>query len=97
VKVETRGEQLVFETQMFLNGLDSKAVRVELYADGAAGGAAVRQEMKLLREPAGASGFAVYGASVSSARPPADYTARAMPHYEGVSIPLEEAEILWQR
>jgi starch phosphorylase len=34
---------------------------------------------------------------VSAARPSADYTARVIPHYDGVAIPLEDARILWQR
>jgi len=25
-----------------------------------------------------------------------DYTARMLPHYDGVAIPLEDARILWQ-
>ncbi|MGD0614235.1 MAG: alpha-glucan family phosphorylase, partial [Verrucomicrobiota bacterium] len=69
VKVETRGEQRVFEVQVHLNGLDSKAVRVELYADGVMGSPPVRQEMKRVRQPAGASGGCVYSASVPAARP----------------------------
>ena len=39
VTVETRGEQHVFEVQVYLNDLDPKAVRVELYADGVMGSA----------------------------------------------------------
>jgi starch phosphorylase len=97
VKVETRGEQHVFEVQVHLNDLDPKAVRVELYADGINGGSPVRQEMKRVRQPAGASGGCVYSAAVSAARPPADYTARVIPHYDGVAVPLEDARILWQR
>ena len=46
VKVETRGEQHVFEVQVCLNGLDPQAVRVELYADGIKGGDLVREVMK---------------------------------------------------
>jgi starch phosphorylase len=34
VHLETDGEQRTFEVQLYLNGLDPKAVRVELYADG---------------------------------------------------------------
>ena len=49
VKVETRGEQHVFEVQVCLNGLDPQAVRVELYADGIKGGDFVREEMKCAR------------------------------------------------
>ena len=97
VKVETRGEQHVFEVQVYLNDLDPKAVRVELYADGVMGSAPVRQEMKRVRQLAGASGGYVYSAAVSAARPPADYTARVIPHCDGVAIPLEDARILWQR
>ena len=96
-KVETRGEQHVFEVQVCLNDLDPKAVRVELYADGVMGSAPVRQEMKRVRQLAGASGDYVYSAAVSAARPPADYTARVIPHGDGVAIPLEDARILWQR
>ena len=37
VKVETDGEQHVFEVQVYLDDLDPNAVRVELYADGVNG------------------------------------------------------------
>jgi len=97
VKVETKGGQHVFHVQVHLADLAPKAVRVELYADGMNGGAPVRQEMKRVRQLAGASGDCVYSAAVSAARPPADYTARVIPHCAGVAIPLEDARILWQR
>ena len=72
-------------------------MRVELYADGVLGGAPVRQEMRRVRQLAGASGGYVYSAAVSVARSTGDYTARLIPHCDGVSIPLEDARILWQR
>jgi glycogen phosphorylase len=97
VKVETRGEQHVFEVEVSINGLDPQAVLVELYADGIMGSAPVRQEMKRIRNLASASGGSVYGAAVSASRPPADYTARLIPHYDGVAVPLEVGPILWQR
>jgi len=97
VKIETRGEQHVFEAQVRLNDLDPKAVRVELYADGLNGDAPVRQEMKRVRQPAGVLGDTIYSAAVSAARPATDYTARVIPHCAGVAIPLEDARILWQR
>ena len=97
MKVETGGEQHAFEVQVYLHDLDPEAVRVELYADGVMGGAPVRQEMKRIRQLAGASGGYVYSATVSAARPPADYTARVIPHCAGVAVPLEAAQILWQR
>jgi starch phosphorylase len=97
VKVEIKDEQRVFDIQVYLNDLDPKAVQVELYADGVNGGHPVRQEMKRVRQLVGASGGYVYSTAVSAARPPADYTARVIPHCDGVAIPLEDARILWQR
>jgi phosphoglycolate phosphatase-like HAD superfamily hydrolase len=75
----------------------AKAVRVELYADGIMGSAPVRQEMKRVRQLAGAPCGYVYSAAVSAARPSADYTARVIPSCAGVAVPLEDARILWQR
>jgi starch phosphorylase len=97
VKVETFGEQHVFEIQVFLSDLDPKAVHVELYADGINDSKSVKQEMKLLHLLAGATGSYVYSAAVSSSRPPKDYTARLIPRFDGVAVPLEENRILWQR
>ena len=97
MKVETTGEQHVFEVQVYLNDLDPNAARVELYADGVNGGGPARQEMLRVRQLAGAPGGYLYSATVSTGRPPADYTARLIPSYTGVAVPLEAARILWQR
>jgi starch phosphorylase len=96
VKVETKGEQHVFEVQVCLNDLDPNAVRVELYADGVNGVSSVRQEMKRVRQLAGASGRYVYSAAVPAARPARNYSARVIPDCSGVAVPLEAAHILWQ-
>jgi len=97
VTVETKGEHHVFDVQVYLNDLDANAITVELYADGVDGGSPVRQEMKRIRQLPGAPGGYVYSGAVSAARPPEDYTARVVPHRDGVAIPLEDARILWQR
>lgn len=97
VKVETREDQHEIEVQVFLDDLDPKAVRVELYADGVLGSPPVREEMKPLRQLAGAPGGYVYSATVAADRPSSDYTARVMPHFDGVAVPLENPRILWQR
>jgi starch phosphorylase len=97
VKQQTNGKQRTYEVDVYLDDIDPKAVRVELYANRVNGGSSVRQEMKRVRQLVGASGGYVYSATVSAARPPADYTARVMPHHDGVAIPLEDARILWQR
>ena len=97
VKQETNGKQRTYEVQVYLDDINPKAVRVELYANRVNGGSSVRQEMKRVRQLVGASGGYVYSAAVSAARPPADYTVRVMPRHDGVAIPLENSRILWQR
>jgi glycogen phosphorylase len=97
VRVETRGGQHIFEVQVYPDDLEPEAVRLELYADGVGGGTPVRQVMKRVRKQADPSDAAVYSAAVSADRPPADYTARVIPHRDSVAVPLEDARILWQR
>ncbi len=97
LKIEERGDQHVFEVQVYLGELDPKTVRVELFADGLMDGAPVQHEMKRDRRLAGASGGYLYSAPVSAARPAGDYTARVLPRFDGVAVPLENARILWQR
>ena len=97
VKLESDGDNHVFEVEVYLADLDPKAVRVELCADSVMGTPPVRQEMKCIRPLAGGTGGSAYSAVVSATRPATDYTARVIPHYDGVSVPLEEARILWQR
>ncbi len=97
VKVETDGEQHVFEVQACLDDLDPEAVRVELYANGADGSAPGRVEMKRVRQLVGATNGYAYRAEVPVARPATDYTVRLIPHRDGVVVPLEDARILWQR
>jgi starch phosphorylase len=97
VKVETAGEQHVFEVEVYLYQLDANSAQVELYADGVNGDGPVRQEMERVRQLAGASGGYAYTARVPAARPAGDYTVRVAPHHDGVEVPLEAAPILWQR
>jgi glycogen phosphorylase len=97
LKVETDGKQHIFTVQVYLDDLNPHAVRLELYADGVNDDGPVQHEMKRVRQLVGASGIYVYSAAVSAARPPADYTARVIPHCDGVAVPLEATQILWQR
>jgi starch phosphorylase len=97
VQLESDGEQRVFEVQLYLDGLDPRAVRVELYADGVAVDTPVRLEMKLVRSVTGPTGSYIYRAAISPTRPPADYTARVIPYRAGIAVPLEDTRILWQR
>jgi starch phosphorylase len=97
VKVESTGEQHVFEVQVNLGAIDPKAVQVELYAEASRDGAPARQIMKRDRQIPGASNSYIYSAAVSASRAVADYTALVIPHCLGVTIPLEDSRIRWQR
>jgi starch phosphorylase len=97
LRVESQADKHLFEAEILLNGLDSNAVRVELYAEGISGGAAVSVEMECVHPQPDAAGRHVYRASVSNVRPAADYTPRVIPQRAGVAVPLEAARILWQR
>ena len=97
VTVETRGEHHIILAEVFLKETGPDSIRAEVYADGLRGGEAVRQEMTRLRPLAGEAGGYVYSATVSSARPATDYTARIMPNCKGLAVPLEAGWILWQQ
>jgi starch phosphorylase len=92
----TIGEYHVFEVQVYLNGLETNAVNVELYAEGVNGSNPVRQEMMRGGQLVGAENGYTYSTKVLATRPDTDYTVRIIPHRPGVSIPLEASRILWQ-
>ena len=96
-KLETIGDQHVLEVQVYLDDLAPTAVRVELYANGVDGKAAERVEMQRVRQLVGAVNGYAYHAEVPATRPATDYTARIIPQHCAVSVPLEQAHILWQR
>lgn len=97
IQIETEGDHHRYKLELYLAGLDPEAVWVELYADGVTGGAPVRQEMTRISPSPSTTGGYVYSASVPSSYPMADFTARVIPHFAGVMIPLEDAHIMWQR
>jgi starch phosphorylase len=97
MKIDTHDNQHFFEVKVFLNDIDPRSVRVELYAEGVKGEAPFREEMKQVSSLPDTIGGFVYGVKVSGGRPPTDYTARVIPHHDGVAVPLEEKRILWQR
>jgi starch phosphorylase len=97
VTVKTNGEQRLVTMDIFLGDAALDTVRVELYADGLQGGEAVRQEMTRGRPLVDGSNGYAYSATISSARPATDYTARIIPSHDGLAVPLEAARILWQK
>ena len=53
--------------------------------------------MRLARPLTGAWGGYVFVATVPAERPAAHYTARVVPLFDGVAVPLESALVAWQR
>jgi starch phosphorylase len=97
LQVETSGDQHMFQLQVYLNDLDPDAVQVELYADPLDGNIPVRQVMTRGHQLVGAVHGYVYSAQVPASRPVSDYTPRLIPCHPDAIIPLEAAQILWQR
>jgi starch phosphorylase len=97
--IDTQSGWHHFSVPVALGELPPTAVSVELYADSESGGSPFRLEMTQLPRPAGgdADPKAVYVASVPALRDASDYTARIVPRFAGVHVPLEAPEILWQR
>jgi glycogen phosphorylase len=93
VKTRTENGRHVFEAQVYLNGVDPNAVRIEIYASGTP---AVRQEMRPLQQLVGTGHAWAYGAEVRADRPASDFTARILPSHPGAAVPLEASQILWQ-
>jgi starch phosphorylase len=94
--VQTNEGQHIFEVQLYLGDLDPDWVRIELYAEGIEGGVPVRQDMLRAGQLSAGGGY-VYQTVVSTQRPATDYTARVMPNFSGVAVPLEATHILWNR
>ncbi len=96
MKMVSNAGQQVFEVEVYFGSLDPNNVRVELYANGMNGGEPQRIEMLRGRPLDGANAY-LFSAQSPATRPPADYTARAIPRQAGALIPLEAAQILWQK
>jgi starch phosphorylase len=95
--VETTEGQYLFQVPVYLDDLEPDAVRVELYADGRDGDAPVRQAMTRGEPLVGATHGYRYSARAPATRPAGDYTPRVIPHHPAAIVPLEAAQILWQR
>ena len=94
VKVETRDAVLYFEVQVYLDGLDPGAIRVELFAGAPDGGEPLCQPMHRAEQP-DSTGAHIYLAQMPATRPAGDFTPRLVPYHPSASVPLEANRILW--
>ncbi len=96
VKSKEIAAEYEFEVVLYRGALDANLVLVELFAEGENGAEPYRKAMELVEEVQGAPGSYLYKAKVPAIRPKEYYTARALAHFPGLQVPLEEAHILWQ-
>ncbi|HTN05488.1 alpha-glucan family phosphorylase [Agriterribacter sp.] len=86
-----------YEFKIFigLNGIHPEQVAVELFAEGmnGAGPEIIKMEPGTNQK----EGNYWYHVIIKTKRKAADYTIRIKPCYEGISAPLEDNRILWQR
>ena len=93
VHSEDKDKEHYFRVQVKLNGLNPNLVSVELYANELEENAPLIVKME---QVAYSNGLNEYVAHTDGSRPISDYTARIVPDYENVSVPLEDNLIIWQ-
>lgn len=86
-----------FDVTLHCDAASIEALRVELYAEGANGGAAWPCSLVPETPVADESGWHTYRANVPADRPSSDYTARVVSNIPGLRVPLEASAILWQK
>ncbi len=97
LRVETSNNLQIFQLQVYLGELDPEAVRVELYADAQGNEPVSTLLMTKGPQLVGAVNGYLYHAEVPASRDAADYTPRLVPFHPDAAVPLEAAQILWQR
>lgn len=94
---ETRGGTYLFETPVHFDKIEPEDVQVELYADARGSHPSMRREMTRGKILGGSGATFLYSANVPADRPISDYTPRIIPSNKRALVPLESAEIFWQR
>ncbi len=96
ILVERREGVQVFTVEVDLGEVDPGAVLVELFANGRSGEPPDRWKMDPVGPVAGSSA-SLFRAEVPAGRPQGEFTPRIIAQHEGLSVPLEAPNILWQR
>jgi starch phosphorylase len=97
LEIKTHDGQHFFQIELSLGILTQSQLQVQLYADSAQGGKSTIEIMTVTDSHADSPGVCLYSACVSAARPASDYTVRIIPHHPNAFVPLEVAQIAWQR
>ncbi len=97
LRVESSPQKHSLRVEVHLGELRADWVRVQLYADPLDAEPPFLSEMTHGDSAEPSAGWRIYAADVPASRPASDYTPRIVPSHSGVSIPLEDAHILWRR
>jgi glycogen phosphorylase len=97
VQVERSDGLLNFRVQVYLDDIDPGLIEAQLYAEPLPGGTPGLHKLVRGEPLVGAANGWTYTAQVKTNRNPDDFTARLIPRHPAASVPLEAAQILWQR
>lgn len=96
LKVIRQDNELMFEVEVSLAGIDPSFVRVELFAEARDGGASVRQQMLRKAFRPGTAFAYTYSTTTPATRPATDFTPRIAP-YHPKALPLEIDRMFWHK
>ena len=97
VSIETRDGRHFFRVQLFPGEVNPENLSVELYANPVQKNGPAVETMTASQTRADSTGALIYSAEIPATRPAGEYTARVVPQHANASVPLEAAQILWQR
>ena len=97
IKIELKGKNYEVEAFVYLDSLDPQSISVEIFSDGGPNTGMVQKRMSLKGPTVGEPHLYLYQATVLADRPTSAFTARVVPYFPEVAIPLEESRILWQK
>lgn len=97
VDVQTSRQEHHFQVRVYLDDLEPEFVHLELFAMARDGGQPQRWIMTRGEPLIGSTGGFTYSARVPADRPASDYTPRIVAFHPDAAVPLEAAEIRWQK
>jgi len=96
LKAIRRDNDLMFEVEVSLAGIDPSFVRVELFADARDGQGPICQPMQRKAFHPGTTFAHTYSATMPATRAETEFTPRIIPHHPK-ALPLEIDRMLWQK
>jgi starch phosphorylase len=95
LEIQRQDDSYAVTVTVYLDDIDPKAVRIQLYADPLEG---TEPEIHVLEMangiPETAGGY-TYQGHIPARRPAEHYTPRIIPYFDGALVPLEIANIIW--